>query len=116
MSTVASAKKLKMKFAFVSEGLPPSWSGQSVVIYRLLHEEGRPASEARAYLERWSLLAPERVAKSLEFLTHPTWRSYVSSYSCGYELCSSFVDGDPSRFRTLLTTQLTTADLRGGDA
>ncbi len=25
-----------MKFAFVSQGLPPSWSGQSVVIYRLL--------------------------------------------------------------------------------
>jgi hypothetical protein len=88
----------------------------SVNTAHLLHEEGRPASEARAYLERWSLLPPERVEKSLEFLTHPTWRSYVSSYSCGYELCSSFVDGDPSRFRTLLTTQLTTADLRGGDA
>jgi glycosyltransferase involved in cell wall biosynthesis len=27
-----------MKFAFVSEGLPPSWSGQSVVIYRLLKD------------------------------------------------------------------------------
>lgn len=27
-----------MKFAFVSSGLPPSWSGQSVVIYRLLKD------------------------------------------------------------------------------
>src|SRR3954470_6037966 len=33
---VSSLKK--MKFAFVSEGLPPSWSGQSVVIYRLLKD------------------------------------------------------------------------------
>src|SRR5207237_7956927 len=29
---------LFMKFAFVSQGLPPSWSGQSVVIYRLLKD------------------------------------------------------------------------------
>ena len=49
--------------------------------------------------------------KSIEFLTHPTWRAYVSCYTAGYELCRRFVDGDPARFRTLLTEQLTTADL-----
>jgi hypothetical protein len=76
-----------------------------------LHEEGRPSGEVREYLERWSLLPPERVEKSLEFLTHPTWRAYVSSYTSGHELCNAYVAGDLSRFRTLLTTQLTTTDL-----
>ncbi len=33
-----SSKIFTMKFAFVSSGLPPSWSGQSVVIYRLLKD------------------------------------------------------------------------------
>jgi hypothetical protein len=83
----------------------------SVNAAHLLHEEGRPQAEVREYLERWSLLPPERVEKSLEFLTHPTWRAYVSSYSSGYELCNAYVAGDPSRFRTLLMTQLTTSDL-----
>jgi hypothetical protein len=87
----------------------------SVNAAHLLHEEGRPPTEVRAYLERWSLLPPERVQKSLEFLTHPTWRAYVSSYSTGYELCNAFVAGDPARYRTLLTTQLTTTDLGGGN-
>jgi hypothetical protein len=87
----------------------------SVNAAHLLHEEGRPLREVRAYLERWSLLPPERVEKSLEFLRHPTWRAYVSSYSSGYELCNAFVAGDPARFRTLLTTQLTTTDLGGGN-
>jgi hypothetical protein len=80
-----------------------------------LHEEQRPVDEVRTYLERWSLLPRERVEKSIEFLTHPTWRAYVSSYSAGYELCGAYVGGDVSRFRTLLTTQMTTSDLRGGN-
>lgn len=77
----------------------------------LLNEEGRPSSEVRDYLLRWGLNTPARADKSLEFLTHPTWRAYVSSYSSGYALCRAFVAGDTSRYRLLLTTQLTTADL-----
>ena len=79
----------------------------------LLNEEGRSTDEVRAYIERWSLLPRERAEKSIEFLTHPTWRAYVSSYSSGYELCRAYVGGDVQRFRTLLTTQMTTSDLLG---
>ncbi|HZR96606.1 MAG TPA: hypothetical protein VFA56_12995 [Gaiellaceae bacterium] len=90
--------------------------GLSVNGAYLLNEEGRPADEVRAYAERWSLLPRERVEKWLSFLTHPTWRAYISSYSSGYELCRAFVGDDPSRFRLLLTEQLTTSDLvaKGG--
>jgi hypothetical protein len=79
----------------------------------LLNEEGRSTDEVRAYIERWSLLPRERAEKSIEFLTHPTWRAYVSSYSSGYELCREYVAGDVERFRNLLTTQMTTSDLLG---
>jgi hypothetical protein len=36
----------------------------------------------------------------------------VSTYTDGYDLCRDFVDGDPVRFKRLLTEQLTPSDLR----
>lgn len=76
-----------------------------------LHEEGRPRAQVVDYLLRWGLGTRERAEKSIEFLTHPTWRAYVSCYTAGYELCRRFADGDAARFRALLTEQLTTTDL-----
>jgi hypothetical protein len=86
--------------------------GLSVNAGHLLHVEGRPQPEVHAYVERWSLATPERAAKSVEFLTHPTWCAYASCYSAGHDLCSAFVGGDVARFRTLLTEPMTTTDLR----
>jgi hypothetical protein len=77
----------------------------------LLHEDGASRDDAVAYLERWSLTPRDSAEKSVDFLTHPTWRAYVSCYSSGYELCRRWVDGDSQRFRRLLTEQLSTADL-----
>ena len=88
--------------------------GISVNAARLLYEEERPRDEVRDYLQRWELTTVERAEKALEFLTHPTWRAYISCYSSGYELCRRWVDGDVGRFRTLLTEQLTTGDLVAG--
>jgi hypothetical protein len=85
--------------------------GLSVNAAHLLYLEGRPQSEVQSYVERWSLVTPERAAKSVEFLMHPTWRAYVSCYSAGHDLCRDFVGGDVSRFRTLLTEPITTSDL-----
>jgi hypothetical protein len=45
-------------------------------------------------------------------MTDPIWRSYVTTYVDGYDLCRDFVDGDPARFKRLLTEPLTPADLR----
>ena len=52
-----------------------------------------------------------RAKQSVRFVTDPVWRSYVTTYTAGYELCRDFVDGDPARFKRLLTEQLTPADL-----
>lgn len=78
----------------------------------LLHEEGAARDNAVAYIERWSLIPHESAEKNVDFITHPTWRAYVSCYSSGYTLCKGWVDGDAQRFRRLLTEQLTTGDLQ----
>ena len=47
----------------------------------------------------------------LAFIEDPTWRSYISTYADGFRLSRAYVGGDPARFVTLLTEQLTPEDL-----
>ena len=70
-------------------------------------EEGWSEEEAVAYHQRWTLAEEHRARKSVAFATHPVWGIYVPTYAHGYRLVKS------SRlpFRTLLTEQVTTADL-----
>lgn len=77
----------------------------------LLHERERPLGEVVDYIQHWTLVPRAHAEKRTEFLTHPTWRAYISCYSSGYELCKRWVAGDTQRFRRLLTEQLTTSDL-----
>lgn len=77
----------------------------------LLHAEGRPAEEVVAYAERWALLPRARAEKAVQFLTDPTWRSYIHCYVDGLRLCRGFVAGDPARFERLVTDQLIPDDL-----
>ncbi len=77
----------------------------------LLHADGAPVDDVVAYMERWGLQPPARAAKAVEFLTSPTWRSYISCYVEGLPLCRAYVAGDPTRFETLLTEQMVPADL-----
>jgi hypothetical protein len=78
----------------------------------LIHEEGASAAEAEAYAEKWSLVTPEQARHSVRFVTDPTWRAYVITYSAGRDLCRAYIGGDPSRFRTLLTEHVRIGDLR----
>jgi hypothetical protein len=77
----------------------------------LLHADGRPVDDVVAYLERWGLQPRARAEKSVQFLTSDTWRAYISCYVEGLPLCRGYVQGDPTRFATLLTEQLVPADL-----
>ena len=72
----------------------------------MIHEEGASEEEAQAYIERWNLVTPEQAKHSVRFITDPTWRAYVITYSAGRDLCRAYVKGDPARFRTLLTEQV----------
>jgi hypothetical protein len=79
----------------------------------LIHTHGASEEEAREYSTRWGLTSPKRAGQSVRFVTDPVWRSYVTTYTDGYEICRKWVDGEPARFKRLLTEQLTPEDLFG---
>lgn len=81
-----------------------------------LHEDGADADTVIGEVARWGLLSTDRASKAVEFLTHPTWRAYLTCYVEGLPLCRSFVGGDPTRFDRLLSEQLTPADLQADPA
>ena len=77
----------------------------------MVHEEGASVAEAEAYLEKWSLVTPDQARQSARFITDPTWRAYVITYTAGRELCNAYIGGDPARLRTLLTEHVRIGDL-----
>jgi len=77
----------------------------------MIHEEGASVEEAEAFVERWNLVPAEQAKHSVRFVTDPTWRAYVITYSAGRDLCRAYVGGDPARFRTLLTEHVRIGDL-----
>ncbi|MEI7859138.1 MAG: hypothetical protein WCI26_04830 [Acidimicrobiales bacterium] len=76
-----------------------------------LHEDGADPDTVIDEVARWGLLPRDRAAKAVEFLTHPTWRAYLTCYVEGFPLCRAFTAGDPARFERLLAEQLTPSDL-----
>jgi hypothetical protein len=89
---------------------PCRWAEVNVAL--MLHEDGASEEEAKAYLERWGLMTPEFAAHVVRFVNAPTSRTYVINYPAGRNLCRSYVDGDPGRFRHLLTEQVRVGELR----
>jgi hypothetical protein len=78
----------------------------------MLHSEGRSTDEAKEYLMHWALVSEPRAEFALRFVTDPMWRTYATTYADGYALCKEYVDGDPDRYKRLLTEQVTPAELR----
>jgi len=76
-----------------------------------LHAEGADAEVVIDEVARWGLLPRNRAAKAVEFLLHPTWRSYVTCYSDGLRLARRYVGGDPTRFAELVTEQMLPTDM-----
>ena len=77
----------------------------------MLHEDGVTTDEVEHYLVRWALVTPERAQHTLRFVTDPTWRAYVITYSAGGDLCREWVGGDPARYARLLTEHMRVSDL-----
>jgi len=78
----------------------------------MIHDGGASPAEAQAYIERWGLVPPEQARHSISFVTDPTWRAYVVTYSAGLNLCRAYVNGDPARFHTLLTQHVRVGELQ----
>jgi hypothetical protein len=77
----------------------------------MIHESGRDVDEARAFANRWVLDSEKEIAKRVEFVLHPVWRSYIFVYAIGERIVEAWTGGDAGRYRRLLTEHLTTTDL-----
>jgi hypothetical protein len=78
----------------------------------MLHVDGVERATVRRWLETIARLTPERAEHQLEFLEHPTWRTYVFVYSEGAQLIERWVAAVPladraARFRRLLVEPFT---------
>jgi hypothetical protein len=91
---------------------PTRWAEVNTAL--MLYEDGASDAEAQTYLERWTLIDSGLAAHVVRFLREPTSRSYILTYAAGRELCLAYVNGDPSRFRRLLTEQVRVRDLISG--
>jgi hypothetical protein len=77
-----------------------------------IHEDGLALDEAQAYIEQWALATPKRAAHSISFITDPTWRAYIVTYTEGLRLARAWVGGDVGRFARLLTEPVRVGELR----
>jgi len=58
----------------------------------LLHDEGAPADDVVAYIERYGLETPESAKHRFSFISDPLWRAYVFTYHVGYDLLGAWLD------------------------
>jgi hypothetical protein len=78
-----------------------------------LHVAKRPREDVLTFLEQDALSTPRQAEKSLDFITHPLWRTYVFCYSGGERLLTPWCqaagdkDAQQKRYFRLLTEQLT---------
>jgi len=77
----------------------------------LIHEDGASVEDALAHVMRWGVMSRSRAEQSVRFVTDPTWRAYVLTYSSGGELARAFHLNEPARFRRLLREQIRVGEL-----
>ncbi|MEZ4646242.1 MAG: hypothetical protein R3E31_26555 [Chloroflexota bacterium] len=81
--------------------------GNAAILY---HTGQLNREQAIDYLVTYALSSPERAAKSFSFFTHPLFRSYIFTYTQGYDLiaqAAAAADGDKwPVFRRMLTEQI----------
>ena len=77
----------------------------------LIHEDGASPEDAVEYVKRWGATSEERARQSVRFVTDPTWRAYVITYSAGGELAAAYHRNDPARFKRLLTEPVRVSEL-----
>jgi hypothetical protein len=65
----------------------------------MLHQDGLPRDEVMAFLVDVGRSEPSTVAKRLQFIEHPLWRTYVFVYSEGEALLRRWLDMVPARDR-----------------
>ena len=83
----------------------------SANVAMLLNDRGASPEEAREYAATWSLQPDERVDKLIDSQLRSPSPPYQHTYWQGRELVGAWVDGDPARFRELLTARALPGEL-----
>ncbi|MDL2345326.1 hypothetical protein QOL99_14380 [Deinococcus sp. MIMF12] len=80
----------------------------------MLHEDGRPEAEVLDFIRHYAPASEARARQSLRFLSQPTFRAYIFTYSVGGDLVRGWMDREGTAgFARLLREPLTPGHLRG---
>ncbi len=75
----------------------PRSSTRPANVALLVHEHGLPQDDAVAYLERFGLRGEDYARQQVRFVTDPTWRAYISTYTAGCPALRRLRRGAPGR-------------------
>ncbi|PTA68312.1 hypothetical protein [Deinococcus arcticus] len=82
-----------------------------------LHADGQSEAEVLDFLQAFTPASEARARQSLRFLSQPTFRAYIFTYSVGGELVRAVLDaGGPEAYGRLLRQPLTPGALRAPGA
>lgn len=102
--------------AFQQAGLArKELKGVSGTAALMLHADALPESEVLDFLMQYSVASTERARQSLRFISQPTLRAYIFTYSVGGELVEGWMERQGNAgFTRLLSEPLTPGQLRAG--
>lgn len=102
--------------AFQQAGLArKELKGVSGTAALMLHADALPETEVLDFLMHYSVASTERARQSLRFISQPTFRAYIFTYSAGGELVEGWMERQGSAgFARLLSEPLTPGQLRAG--
>lgn len=86
-------------------------TGNAAILY---HTSQINREQAIDYIQTYGLVTPDRAAKSFSFIDHPLYRSYIFTYTVGYDLIKNTAD-PRGTFLHLLTSQVLPSQLVAGN-
>lgn len=85
-------------------------NGNAAILY---HTGQLNEAQTIEYIQTYALATSDRAAKSFNFISHPLYRSYIFTYSHGYDLIAATAD-PKATFLRLLTKQVLPSRLAAG--
>lgn len=83
-------------------------SGNAAILY---HTGQLNRQQTIDYIQTYALSSPQRANKSFSFLSHPLYRSYIFTYTAGYDLIERAHTDKTALFRRLLTETILPSQL-----
>lgn len=101
---IAGGSEVTAQLRAIDEATRPlrHLNGNAAILY---HTGKLNEPQTIDYLQTYGLAGPARAAKSFSFISHPLFRSYIFTYSHGYDLIAATAD-PKAAFLRLLTEQV----------